>query len=91
MGTLPVSLSVPTSHKKMGYDVYLCFYVCQKCPGKNIPGHFWSPADKYITRGGMFFMFFMYQCLPMNRVTQSKNTTTATDGTTMQHNTTKTL
>ena len=29
---------------------------------------FAQQADKYITRRGMFFMFFMYLCLPMNRV-----------------------
>jgi hypothetical protein len=72
----------------MCISVFMFFKSVQ---AKKIPDTFGQQADKYITRGGMFFMFFMYQCLPMNRVTQSKNTTTATDGTTMQHNTTKTL
>jgi hypothetical protein len=26
---------------------------------------FGRQADEYITRGGMFFMFFMYLCLPI--------------------------
>jgi len=51
-----------------GSSCYVSLFLCFLKVSRQIFSldTFGRQADKYITRGVMFFMFFMYLCLPMD-------------------------